>query len=58
MFESFSQEPIGTASLAQVHKATTKDGKVLAIKIQHPKVKAHSFVDIKTMEVSINTPIK
>ena len=49
---SFDPEPLGTASLAQVHKAVTKDGKVLAVKIQHPKVKAHSFVDIKTMEVN------
>lgn len=51
MFETFSPEPLGTASLAQVHRATTKDGEVLAVKIQHPKVKAHSYVDIRTMEV-------
>lgn len=54
MFETFATEPLGTASLAQVHKATTKDGQVLAVKIQHPKVKAHSYVDIRTMEFLIN----
>ncbi|WAR18693.1 ADCK1-like protein [Mya arenaria] len=54
MFEYFSPEPLGTASLAQVHKAVTKDGRVLAVKIQHPKVKAHSYVDIKTMEFLIH----
>jgi aarF domain-containing kinase len=53
VFVSFSKEPLGTASLAQVHKATTKDGKVLAVKIQHPKVKAHSYLDIRTMEVKL-----
>ena len=53
VFVSIDPEPLGTASLAQVHKAVTKDGRVLAVKIQHPKVKAHSFVDIKTMEVSL-----
>ncbi|KAK3597878.1 hypothetical protein CHS0354_029458 [Potamilus streckersoni] len=54
IFTSFSSEPVGTASLAQVHKATLKDGTVVAVKIQHPRVKAHSYVDIKTMEFLIN----
>ncbi|XP_067941675.1 aarF domain-containing protein kinase 1-like [Watersipora subatra] len=54
-FESFSDKPIGTASLAQVHKAVLKDGTVLAVKVQHPKVKAHSFVDMNTMEVLVQT---
>lgn len=49
--ESFDDRPIGTASLAQVHKAVLKDGTVLAIKVQHPRVKAHSFIDMSTMEV-------
>ncbi|XP_052276490.1 aarF domain-containing protein kinase 1-like isoform X1 [Dreissena polymorpha] len=53
VFEYFSPEPLGTASLAQVHRARTKDGRDLAVKIQHPKVKAHSYVDIKTMEFLI-----
>lgn len=51
VFDSFEKEPLGAASLAQVHKATLKDGTVVAVKIQHPQVKCHSFVDIKTMEV-------
>ncbi|KAL3873505.1 hypothetical protein ACJMK2_036614 [Sinanodonta woodiana] len=54
LFTSFSSEPVGTASLAQVHKATLKDGTVVAVKVQHPKVKAHSYVDIKTMEFLVN----
>lgn len=52
VFNSFEKEPLGAASLAQVHKATLKDGTVVAVKIQHPQVKSHSFVDIKTMEVT------
>ncbi|CAC5374091.1 ADCK [Mytilus coruscus] len=51
MFVQIDPEPLGAASLAQVHKATLKDGTVVAVKIQHPKVKKHSFVDIKTMEI-------
>ena len=50
-FEEFDEEPVGTASLAQVHRARLKDGRQVAVKIQHPQVKAHSFVDMKTMEV-------
>lgn len=57
VFDSFEKEPLGAASLAQVHKATLKDGTVVAVKIQHPQVKSHSFVDIKTMEV-INIEIE
>ena len=52
-FDSFADTPIGTASLAQVHKAVLKDGTVLAIKVQHPRVKAHSFIDMNTMEVGM-----
>ena len=50
--EEFDPTPLGAASLAQVHKAKLKDGSWVAVKIQHPKVKAHSRVDISTMEVS------
>ncbi|XP_066256662.1 aarF domain-containing kinase 1 [Euwallacea similis] len=50
IFESIDPEPLGIASLAQVHKATLKDGTVLAIKVQHPYVQGNSKVDMKTME--------
>lgn len=51
IFDSFSDLPIGTASLAQVHKATLKDGTVVAVKVQHPYVRGNSKVDMKTMEL-------
>ncbi|XP_041784092.1 aarF domain-containing kinase 1 [Anopheles merus] len=53
LFESFDPEPLGTASLAQVHRATLKDGREVAVKVQHPYVKGNSIVDIKTMEVLV-----
>ncbi|XP_015439695.1 PREDICTED: uncharacterized aarF domain-containing protein kinase 1 [Dufourea novaeangliae] len=49
IFESIDSNPLGTASLAQVHKAVLKDGNVVAVKIQHRAVKTNSYVDIKTM---------
>ena len=46
---------MGTASLAQVHKATLKDGQEVAVKVQHRYVKNHSFVDIYTMNFLVKT---
>ncbi|XP_054272474.1 aarF domain-containing kinase 1 [Macrosteles quadrilineatus] len=53
LFESIDPEPLGAASLAQVHKATMRDGKVVAVKVQHPYVKGNSLVDMKTMEILV-----
>ncbi|XP_076637322.1 aarF domain containing kinase 1 isoform X2 [Colletes latitarsis] len=53
IFESIDPEPLGTASLAQVHRAVLKDGNVVAVKIQHRAVKTNSYVDIKTMAVLV-----
>ena len=53
MFSSFSPIPVGAASLAQVHLATTRDGKQVAVKVQHQTVRAHSTADIMGLEVSM-----
>ncbi|XP_046388341.1 aarF domain-containing kinase 1 [Ischnura elegans] len=56
IFEEFSEEPIGVASLAQVHIARLKPqegekkGELLAVKVQHPTVKFNADADLKTME--------
>lgn len=54
VFENFDPEPLGAASLAQVHKVSLKDGRTIALKVQHSTVKSNSSADLKTMEVSIN----
>ena len=45
-FETFSFEPIAAASIGQVHRARTKDGRQLAIKIQYPGVRQSIDSDI------------
>ncbi|MEO6847521.1 MAG: AarF/UbiB family protein, partial [Chthoniobacterales bacterium] len=38
VFSTFQDEPIGCASIAQVHKAILKDGTTVAIKVQRPDI--------------------
>ncbi|KAF9290364.1 hypothetical protein BGZ68_007276 [Mortierella alpina] len=49
IFSSFNIEPIGVASLAQVHKATLKNGQEVAVKIQHPALSEFSEIDMRTI---------
>jgi predicted unusual protein kinase regulating ubiquinone biosynthesis (AarF/ABC1/UbiB family) len=37
-FAAFDEEPVAAASIGQVHRATTADGRELALKIQYPGV--------------------
>uniref|UniRef100_A0A8C5HLI5 AarF domain-containing protein kinase 1 n=1 Tax=Gouania willdenowi TaxID=441366 RepID=A0A8C5HLI5_GOUWI len=54
LFVSFEEKPQGAASLAQVHKAVLHDGRTVAVKVQHPKVKKQSAKDIVVMEALLN----
>lgn len=50
LFEQFEETPLGAASLAQVHRAVLRDGRTVAVKVQHPKVRKQSSRDIMIME--------
>ena len=51
LFDEFEEKPLGTASLAQVHRAKLKEtGDQVAVKIQHKDVKNNSTIDIITMD--------
>ena len=47
LFESFEDEPIGTASLGQVHAATLRDGRAVVVKVQRPNIREQLADDIE-----------
>jgi len=42
----FSTEPFAAASLSQVHRAVTLDGRAVAVKVQRPGIAGHSTRDL------------
>ncbi|KAI6781687.1 ABC1 family protein-like protein [Emericellopsis cladophorae] len=55
-FSEFAEEPIGAASLAQVHIATMKDtGRKVAVKVQHPELEAWAPLDLATTRFTFST---
>ncbi|MBX3712860.1 MAG: AarF/ABC1/UbiB kinase family protein [Lysobacter sp.] len=46
MFAHIEPEPIGSASLAQVHRATLRDGREVAVKVQRPDVEQQIAQDL------------
>lgn len=53
VFASFSRVPIASASIAQVHKATLKDGTQVAVKIQKPGIEKQIFLDMLCYKIVI-----
>ena len=44
------RDPIGSASLAQVHRATLRDGKKVVFKVQRPNLKELFIIDLGIMQ--------
>jgi len=49
VFAEFDRQPIAAASLAQVHKARLKDGRLVAVKIQYPGIWDIVQTDLRTL---------
>jgi ubiquinone biosynthesis protein len=50
LFQSIEPEPVGAASIAQVHRAVTTDGRQVAVKVLRPGVEAEFAKALDTYE--------
>jgi predicted unusual protein kinase regulating ubiquinone biosynthesis (AarF/ABC1/UbiB family) len=51
VFSSFDEEPIAAASIGQVYRATLKDGREVAVKVQYPGVAAAVRADMQNLDM-------
>lgn len=50
VFESFDEEPLGSASVAQVHRARLHGGQEVAVKVQRPNIEAQLLNDVSVIK--------
>ncbi len=50
VFSTFSEEPVASASISQVHRAILKSGEVVAVKVQRPGIVRVMLADIDIMK--------
>jgi predicted unusual protein kinase regulating ubiquinone biosynthesis (AarF/ABC1/UbiB family) len=55
VFARWVREPVASASIGQVHRATTKDGRDVAVKVQYPGVDEAIRSDLSNAEGFIKT---
>lgn len=53
-FREFEETPVASASLAQVHRAVLKDGRVAAVKVQYPDIDKIVAIDLKNIRRYVN----
>ncbi|MDP7143096.1 MAG: AarF/ABC1/UbiB kinase family protein [Alphaproteobacteria bacterium] len=51
LFESFPQNATAAASLGQVHKSVTKDGQIVACKLQYPDMTSAIDADLRQLKI-------
>lgn len=54
IFERIDEEPVGSASIAQVHKATLKTGEIVAIKVQRENIAELMKMDATLLKKAIS----
>jgi len=50
IFANFDDEPVGSASIAQVHAAVLKDGTMVAVKVQRPDIEKVIDLDLAILQ--------
>jgi len=49
-FSEFDDQPMAAASLGQVHRATLRDGRPVAVKVQRPAIREQMVEDLDALE--------
>lgn len=59
VFDSFEEEPIGAASIGQVHRAVLKDGTRVVVKVKYPSAETLLRGDVRTIKAfaSVAQPV-
>jgi predicted unusual protein kinase regulating ubiquinone biosynthesis (AarF/ABC1/UbiB family) len=52
-FSEFSEQPIAAASIGQVHRATLRDGRDVAVKVQYPGIKEAVRADLQNLGLAL-----
>lgn len=55
-FRQFDVRPFAAASIGQVHRAETHDGRILAIKVQYPGIRASINSDVDNIAALLRLP--
>jgi predicted unusual protein kinase regulating ubiquinone biosynthesis (AarF/ABC1/UbiB family) len=53
VFAEFEEEPIAAASIGQVHRATTRDGRTVAVKVQYPGIAEAIHADMQNLRLAL-----
>jgi ubiquinone biosynthesis protein len=53
IFETIEHQAVAAASFGQVHRATTKDGRKVALKVRYPEVKMQLDVDMALFGIAV-----
>ena len=53
LFADFDDDPVAAASIGQVHRATTTDGRDVAVKVQYPGIAEAIHADLQNLRLAL-----